>query len=426
MRLKALILKVQGQMIGDFEMSLGEARRLLKVGDMYAARACWMAAQDKLIQAGIIAETCDFDNFTFVIGRLVPTHFLPRASSVRAFSSTSQEEREQGHKDGLMEAEVAMRFAGHLAELHKDIKQAELLLRVMRRMRDKATLCCWELWQAFVEEQHDQRERERQKALAITRCLLFIKHLGLARAWATWVDWWSTRQRAKSVVMQMLAQRMHGVLCFWHHHASLEGEDRREERGRLESAWEAAERHLRIAEGMRAGSLLLEGEQTCHSYLLTLKWTEEDLLPSQQSTTGGRGSGSALVGFDAASVEEVDWVAFCARAAEKLKLRPAVLSRIGKELMAEAGTECTCFPGTKVQILTQQAAYFFREVVPQKDEFSVDVAGILRQLYACKKVLGEAGSSDSKDDKILALVAGRRTSIREMEDRCAPSLCQAP
>ena len=65
------------------------------------------------------------------------------------------------------------------------------------------------------------------------------------------------------------------------------------------------------------------------------------MLPSQQSTTGGRGSGSALVGFDAASVDEVDWDAFSGRAAEKLKLRPAVLLRIGKELMEEAGTEFT-------------------------------------------------------------------------------------
>ena len=330
-----------------------------------------MEAQEKLLNAGVIAEAVPFDEFTNVKGRLIPVD--PDAGE---------------DTEPLMEDTTRIKFTDQLAQAHMDIRQSEIILRALRRMQARLLVLCFERWNDRVEYLQHLREVAR-------KVIMRMINMQLASVFHRWEWEWAVSKRARNLFVKVKAHGIHTMLLEWDAVVQEVLGDRREEKARLEAAYTAAETALTIAQGLRDQKVLHEEEQKTYACLLTLKWSDEDLL----LTVANPSKGHAFVGFSADAVENVDWDAFTARAAEKHKLRPAVFPRLAKEL-------------------EEQATVFLRDILPQRTEEQVDVRGVLRQVYRCARNLREASVSASEDKHILAMLKERESHVAEMLERC--------
>jgi hypothetical protein len=369
--LRTMVFATKKRLIACAQESLRKIGELQKERKIHEARAAWMAAQEHLTNAGVIADKVQFDNFSNVKGRILPA------------DNDVEDEQEV-----LIDRSIALEYADSLAQAHKEVKNCEVVLRILRRMSMKLLNFCWEHWCDHVAHQQKLRESAR-------RVLKRIKNMCLALALESWVHQWNVQKGTRELLQRIMGHSLDDHWLMWMHTVQELSAGRRAERKRLDEAYADAENALLIASGLCEHKMLHEKERKCYGFLLSMQWEDDDLVSSVEQRKPGR----ALIGFDADNVEDVDCEVFTARHAEKHKLHPSVFSRLANDLK-------------------QQAQHFLGHVKPLCDENCVDVPAVLSWIYESRQQQRQAAQSSISDAAIVSLIASRRGQLEEMAEKC--------
>jgi hypothetical protein len=372
--LKSQIFKSQAQLIDKARAGLELSRSMVKKGNIDQARESWVKAQELFLQAGVIGIVQAFDTFS-----TVPGHMLPAAEK--------DESEPQNGNEVLIEKTTAITFIDQICRTRTEIANAQILLRVLRRMNSKLMIIIFDKWSEFVVN------NIRLKTLGC-KMVKRMQNLGILRCFSTWEHWWNHAVRGRQLLFRMKRMCVSTSFRAWSDYVLEMLEDRHAEKSRLMTIYNDAQASLKIAKDIREGKELHPSEQKCYNALLILRWDADDLL----ATVSFPRKGMAFVGFEASKVDDVNWELFTARAAEKQKIRPAVFPKLAEALQA-------------------QATHFLQQALPARDEFHVDVAQILRFARRCVQTLRTL-TSESRDVEIVDFIGGVQGHVREMMLDC--------
>ena len=189
--LKNQVFSLQQRLVSSAKGSLERATSEVKAAKVEVAKEAWHEAQEKLANAGVIAETVAFDAFTNVKGRLMPA------------------DADMGEGDEvLMEDATRTKFADQLAQMHLDIRQSEIILRAVRRMNARVLVLCFERWSDRVDYLKHLREVAR-------KVIMRMVNMQLASVFHRWEWEWAVSKKARNLFHKVKAHGIHQIFVEW-------------------------------------------------------------------------------------------------------------------------------------------------------------------------------------------------------------------